>query len=87
MGFFAKGLYRLGWRFDEPPPDISPVRVMCSACAHHSAAMAGRWWDRCKSPNADLGSVVRNDETPTCIDMRKSERQCGLTARWFKPRA
>jgi hypothetical protein len=67
-------------------PDISPERKMCSDCIYHSAAMAGWQFDRCYNPDADLGSVVRNDQRPTCADIRNSEKQCGRSARWFKER-
>lgn len=77
-------LFRSGW-WPGLKPDISPKRVMCSDCAFHSAAMAGWQWDRCHHPDADLGSIVRNDQLPTCYDMRQSKAQCGASAKWFSP--
>lgn len=66
------------------PPDITKARIMCSDCRYHSSAMAGWTYDRCHHPDADYGSIVRNDERLTCHDARYSEAQCGLEAKWFK---
>jgi len=45
--------------------------------------MAGWQYDRCGHPDADYGSVVRNDQKITCADCRNSEGQCGRLAKWF----
>lgn len=66
------------------PPTIEKSRKMCSDCYYSSAAEAGWQYDRCHHPDADYGSIVRNDETPRCCDMRFSESQCGRKAKWFK---
>lgn len=79
-------LFRRDW-WPGLAPTIDKGRVMCSACIYHSSAKAGWQWDRCEHPDADLGSVVRNDETPKCADMRQSDAQCGPRARWFEPSA
>lgn len=76
-----KRVVRLGY-WPGLPPDTTPGRVMCNTCVHHSAASAGWKWDRCYHPNADLGSVVRNDQRPTCWEIRLSEDQCGPTGAW-----
>ena len=76
------GLVRDEW-WPGLPPTIDKNRVMCSDCKFHRSAPAGWQWDRCDNPKADLGSVVRNDQVPTCADMRNSTDQCGPTAKWF----
>lgn len=78
-------LFRSSWRLREPPPNINKDRIMCSSCKFHTEAMAGRYYDRCHHPKADLGSIIRNDESPQCIDMRSSSAQCGQSAKWFEP--
>jgi hypothetical protein len=79
----AVGLFREGW-WPGLPPTINPKRIMCSDCKFHRSAMAGWQWDRCENPKADLGSVVRNDQVPTCWSMRESADQCGPDAKWFE---
>lgn len=79
-------VFRRGW-WPGPPPNISPDRLMCSDCVYHRAALAGWQWDRCRHPKADLGSVVRNDQLPTCADVRDSSDQCGPKGKWFTARA
>lgn len=76
-------LFRMGW-WPGPAPDISKDRIMCSDCRYHHPAFAGWQWDRCHHPSADMGSIIRNDETALCCDMRNSSAQCGLRARWFE---
>ncbi len=77
------GLFRRDW-WPGPPPTIAKDRLMCKDCKYHGGpAMAGWQWDRCHHPEADYGSVVRN-ETPTCADMRDSSAQCGSHGRWFE---
>lgn len=65
-------------------PIIEPDRKMCSDCKYHYAASAGWQFDRCSHPKADLGSVVRNDQHPTCADVRLSSSQCGKSAVWHE---
>lgn len=79
------GLFRTGW-WPGPAPTIAKDRVMCSDCKYHRSAMAGWQWDRCEHPDADMGGIVRNNETPKCCDMRNSSSQCGISARWFAKR-
>lgn len=67
-------------------PTIEKGRVMCSDCKYHSAAHAGWQWDRCYHPDADYGGIVRNDQQPTCADVRESSSQCGRVAKWFVPK-
>lgn len=82
MSFFG-GLFRRG-PWPGHPPTIEKGRVMCSDCRFHGAAMAGWTYDRCDHPDADLGSIVRNDQRPTCAEVRHSSAQCGYDARWFE---
>lgn len=79
------GIFRAGW-WPGLPPTVEKGRTMCSDCRFHSAAGAGWQWDRCRHPEADFGSVVRNDQAPTCADVRLSSAQCGESARWFESR-
>lgn len=79
-------LFRSSW-WPGPGPNISKERVMCDKCQFHSAAMAGWQWDRCSHPDADYGSVVRNDQQAKCYDMRMSNDQCGEIGKWFTPKA
>lgn len=65
------------------PPTIEKGRVMCSDCKYHSPAPAGWTYDRCDHPEADYGSIVRNDERAKCCDMRSSSAQCGAGGKWF----
>lgn len=65
------------------PPTIEKGRVMCSDCKYHSAAVAGWQYDRCTHPEADYGSVVRNDQQLKCTDARYSIAQCGESGKWF----
>lgn len=78
-------LFRSGW-WPGRKPTIEKGRIMCSDCDFHSSAMAGWQWDRCHHPDADYGSIVRNDQPLTCADCRLSESQCGEQAKWYKPR-
>lgn len=66
------------------PPTIEKGRKMCSDCYYSSPAPAGWQYDRCNHPDADYGSIVRNDQQAKCCDMRDSESQCGRKAKWFK---
>ncbi len=77
-------LFRSGWWPGLPP--TQKKRVMCSDCKYHRAAMAGWQFDRCEHPDADMGSYVRNDQQPTCADVRLSSSQCGEAGRWFQLR-
>lgn len=74
-------LFRRDW-WPGLPPTIDK-RVMCSDCKFHSSAPAGWQYDRCKHPDADYGSYVRNSEPALCHDMRLSDAQCGKSAKWF----
>lgn len=87
VGLVALGFYLIWINLSEPnrSPESKSKRVMCSDCRYHSAAMAGWQWDRCSHPDADLGNIVRNDQKPTCEDIRNSWGQCGITAKWFEP--
>lgn len=78
-------LSRIDW-WPGPAPSITKGRVMCSDCRFHRPAPAGWQYDRCENPKADMGSVVRNDQTPKCCDMRDSSSQCGIVAHWFEPK-
>ena len=75
-------LFRSGW-WPGHGPTIDRNRIMCSDCRWHNAAPAGWQYDRCRNPKADLGSIVRNDQIPTCHNIRHSDAQCGLAAVWF----
>lgn len=79
-------LYRSGW-WPGHKATIQKDRVMCSDCKHHTSAVAGWQYDRCRHPSADYGSIVRNDQAATCHDMRNSESQCGFAAKWFESTA
>lgn len=78
-------LFRSDW-WPGPKPNIGKGRIMCTQCKFHRTAHAGWQWDRCLHPEADYGSVVRND-TPKCYDMRMSSAQCGERGKWFVKRA
>lgn len=65
-------------------PTIEKGRKMCSDCKFHDPAPAGWTYDRCDHPDADYGSLVRNDQRAKCWDMRASRSQCGKSARWFE---
>lgn len=83
MSFF--NLFRSeSWR--GLPPTIEKSRIMCSDCKYHRAAMAGWQYDRCEHPDADYGSVVRNDQSLRCADARSSSAQCGRSGKWFVKR-
>lgn len=76
------GIFRTDW-WPGLKPTVTKDRVMCSGCKHHREALAGWQWDRCCHPEADYGSVVRNDQKPTCADVRLSPSQCGSAGIWF----
>lgn len=76
-------LFRRGW-WPGVPPNVKKDRIMCSDCVYHHPAMAGWQWDRCYHPEADYGSVVRNDQNATCADARESTNQCEPDGKWFK---